>query len=129
MDSNTLELTLIIDLSISAQTRWTRCLSQALTDNDNLWGIHSVLNVHFCPIYFFKSGILSAFCNIAVRMSSRSDSLPFVVSLSAEEERRVRANDREYNEKFQYAVRVNLSHCRTHLSQNPNPSTCFLSPE
>lgn len=25
--------------------------------------------------------------------------------VSAEEERRVRANDREYNEKFQYAVR------------------------
>lgn len=55
MDSNTLELTLIIDLSISAQTLWTRCLSQALTDNDNLWGIRSVLNVHFGPIYFFKS--------------------------------------------------------------------------
>lgn len=29
----------------------------------------------------------------------------FVSCLSAEEERRVRANDREYNEKFQYAVR------------------------
>lgn len=29
----------------------------------------------------------------------------FVSHVSAEEERRVRANDREYNEKFQYAVR------------------------
>lgn len=28
-----------------------------------------------------------------------------VCCVSAEEERRVRANDREYNEKFQYAVR------------------------
>lgn len=35
----------------------------------------------------------------------------FYFSVSPEEERKVRANDREYNEKFQYAVRLSR-HCK-----------------
>lgn len=51
----------------------------------------------------------------------------------AEEERRVRANDREYNEKFQYAVShtFNLySHTfNLYLLPIPPPSSLFLSAE
>lgn len=32
-----------------------------------------------------------------------------VFGVSSEEERKVKANDREYNEKFQYAVRINTA--------------------
>lgn len=40
----------------------------------------------------------------------------FVSCIFAEEERRVRANDREYNEKFHYAVReFSLVHVPTYV--------------
>lgn len=37
----------------------------------------------------------------------------FMSCVSAEEERKVRANDREYNEKFQYAVSESPVFCCT----------------
>lgn len=52
----------------------------------------------------------------------------FAHCVCEEEERRVRANDREYNEKFQYAVRVNFSPPPpAHLSFNKDVRTLQYS--